>query len=237
MRLGSLGIITAMSLPEEFSTKRMKASRIAESDLESVHAMLCNQKLGASSEGAPTEEKTRAYIALCSKHWDEHGFGIWSLRTKANGKFIGRAGLRRVAVDGKDEIEVSFGLVVEAWGWGMGTEIGTELATMALDGLNAPSVVGIPLTSNIQYRRVMEKIGFDFEKEISHQNDARDLLRRTKDKKIDGSGDGLTWTSDLTADESSRKPIPTPAEEELNKLISSELGGLLQEEEPPPEVK
>ena len=41
-----------------------------------------------------TPEAAAAYLEDCLPHWEEHGFGLWALRT-ADGRCAGRAGLRR----------------------------------------------------------------------------------------------------------------------------------------------
>ena len=54
--------------------------------------------------GVKNETETREYLERNLNHWDAHGFGLWILRERAGGPVIGRALLRHLDVEGRDEI-------------------------------------------------------------------------------------------------------------------------------------
>lgn len=85
----------------------------------------------------------------------------------ASGAFVGRAGLRRIVLDGAAEIELAYALMAEFWGRGLATEIGqTLLAEARRRGLT--DIVAFTLTTNAASRRVMEKLGMRYERDIVH---------------------------------------------------------------------
>jgi RimJ/RimL family protein N-acetyltransferase len=98
-------------------------------------------------------------------HWVEHGFGLWMLRHREGGAVIGRAVLRHLDVDGADEVEIGYGFLPEFWGRGLATEVARAC-----------------VPTNVTSRRVMEKAGLTYEREISHQGVAHLLFRRGQER-------------------------------------------------------
>jgi len=215
-----------MKLPDEITTARIKATRIKESDLADICDMDKNSKLQGASGGGWTEEKSQAYLKENLAHWDKNGFGIWMLKTAANGAFIGRAGLRRVEVEGKEETELAFGFKQQAWGWGMATEIAKELVLLAFKEIKPKSLVGLPSESNLAYRRVMEKLGFQLDGKAAYKGEPIHLMRLSEVKEVKDFERVLP----VDAGESAKTA-------KANAQMGDELGGLLQEEEDLPELK
>src|SRR5262249_23709781 len=99
-------------------------------------------------------------------HWRRYGFGksIWSL--KANGRFVGIAGLRKVVVEGQDEVEIGYAILPEFWRQGFATEIAMACANVAFTTPGLTELIAFTLPTNFASRRVMEKCGFVFERDI-----------------------------------------------------------------------
>jgi RimJ/RimL family protein N-acetyltransferase len=83
-----------------------------------------------------------------------------------NSRFIGRGGLRRAPIDGKDEVEVGYALVPEFWGQGLATELALASVRVAFDVLKVPEIVSFTLPTNRKSRRVMEKAGFQYQRDF-----------------------------------------------------------------------
>ena len=110
-------------------------------------------------------------------HWEEHGFGTWIFRDAPGGRFIGRAGLRRVELTGAHDIEVFYGVASDLWGDGVGTELAREIVRVGLEELRLPQLVAFTLPTNAASRRILEGCGFDRDGEIVHAG-LRHLLFR-----------------------------------------------------------
>ena len=80
-------------------------------------------------------------------HWDQHGFGLWALRTR-DGAFAGRAGIRHIIVDGVDEVEIAYTLKRSLWGQGLASEIAIALTDIGLSQLKLPSLIGLAFVEN-----------------------------------------------------------------------------------------
>lgn len=108
-------------------------------------------------------ETTKAYLDVNVAHWDEHGFGLWALRS-SDGAFAGRAGLRHLLVDDIDEIEIAYAFRREFWGQGSASEIATALTDIGLLQLALPFLIGIVNVGNGASRRVLERSNYLLER-------------------------------------------------------------------------
>lgn len=89
----------------------------------------------------------------------------------------GRAGIRPLAVEGAPEMEVAYALARSAWGMGYAGEITRVLAVHGLGHLALPSLVGVVMNENGASRRVLERAGFTFEREVIHAGQPCALYR------------------------------------------------------------
>lgn len=103
-------------------------------------------------------------------HWDQHGFGLWALRTK-DGAFAGRAGLRHIVVDDTDEIEIAYAFTRDVWGQGFASEIATAMTRIGLSQLSLPSLIGIVYVGNGASRRVLEKSNYLLERSTNRHGE------------------------------------------------------------------
>ena len=109
------------------------------------------------------EAATRKLLAENAAHWERYGFGLWLFRDRASGAFAGRGGLRHVAVEGADEVELAYALMAPYWNRGLATEMGAALLALGFDRLGLDDLVCFTMTTNHASRRVMEKLGFLYE--------------------------------------------------------------------------
>jgi ribosomal-protein-alanine N-acetyltransferase len=108
-----------------------------------------------------TVEETRAHTERMVQHWEEHGFGMWALHHKADGEFVGRCGFR--FLDDTALVELGYTLHQRFWGQGLAVEAGRACLEYAFQHLEHDRIVAITLEENLASRRVMEKLGFQFE--------------------------------------------------------------------------
>jgi RimJ/RimL family protein N-acetyltransferase len=107
---------------ERFATDRLIAERLREDHLADLVALHLDPDVSRYIGGVRAPEATKAYLATSIAHWDQHGFGLWALRTPA-GEFTGRAGIRRTVVDDVPEFEILYALMRDFWGRGLASEI------------------------------------------------------------------------------------------------------------------
>lgn len=133
----------------------------------------------------PTRRDVRASLVDKRGHWERHGFGLWLLRDRSTGEMVGRGGLQYTDAIGGYAVEAAWAVVPERWGHGLGTELARASVRVAFDSLGLEEVIAITLPTNIASRRVMEKAGFAYDREIVHVGLAHVLYRR---RAADGTG-------------------------------------------------
>ncbi|MFL5011044.1 GNAT family N-acetyltransferase [Rhizobium sp. WSM4643] len=109
-----------------------------------------------------TPAESAARLARDIGHWKDHGFGRWAV--EANGTLIGFGG---VTVSKEfDDLNLSYHLQPESWGQGYATELVRETLTFAFDNLHADRVIGLVRPVNAASKRILEKCGFTFDREV-----------------------------------------------------------------------
>src|SRR5437879_1396450 len=101
---------------DSFRTDRLSAERLRPEHFGDYWRMYSDPRVTATLGGVRSEEETRVFLQKGLEHWERHGFGLWIFRDLTEGQFVGRAGLRYAAVDGKDEVELAYALMSEYWG-------------------------------------------------------------------------------------------------------------------------
>lgn len=88
----------------------------------------------------------------------EHGYCLWSLERKDDGRFIGFCGLAPPRPP-LTETEIGWRLERAAWGQGLACEGAQAGLDFAWRKLEVPTVVAITTVENVRSRRLMERLG------------------------------------------------------------------------------
>ena len=96
--------------------------------------------------------------------YKKYGFGRLVVELKEENKFIGFSGLKYLP-DLK-EVDIGFRFFKEYWGKGIATESGKACVKYGFDELRLEKLIGLVLPENIASIRVLEKLGFSYEKEV-----------------------------------------------------------------------
>ncbi len=156
------------SCPERIETRRLVGTRLSSEHWDNLCAMHSDPRVMVTLGGLRTDQQTTAFIADADDHWRRHGFGLWAWHDRRDGRFAGRAGLRHTDASGLDQVEVAYALVPEFWGRGLAFEVASVSVDCAFQRLGLLELIGFTLVTNAPSRRVMEKIGFDFERPITY---------------------------------------------------------------------
>lgn len=166
-------------------TNRLVSEPVCFQHFNDLHRLHHNPQvlLSLSPDGrAIPDEVTRYGLLSQSIHWKKHGFGLWVFYTIEGGEFVGRGGLKHCPMDGQPEVELGYAIMPAFWGNGYATEIASVSLEVAFSCLGLDSVVAFTLPTNIASRRVMEKVGLRYEKNIIHASMPHVFYRiRSKD--------------------------------------------------------
>jgi RimJ/RimL family protein N-acetyltransferase len=111
-------------------------------------------------------------------HWELNGFGLWVLRDAGSGEFVGRGGLEYNDVEGRRRIEAAWAIMPARWGQGLATELARTTLEQAFGPLGLDEVIALTLPHNLASRRVMEKTGFSYERDVVQVGLPHVLYRR-----------------------------------------------------------
>lgn len=107
----------------------------------------------------------RARLDADVQQWRQQGWGPWVVRE--DGAFAGRAGLCWTEVEGRREVELAWSIVPDLQGRGLATACARRALEWA-PALGIERVVALTLVDNAASRRVMEKAGMAFGREVVH---------------------------------------------------------------------
>lgn len=171
-----------MKINETFTTDRIKARRLTPGDLDDLATLYQTPEVTATLGGSRSREEVIQALERHLNHWDEYGFGYFIFEDKESGAFMGRGGLQRCNVDGRDEVEVGYAFMPDYWGKGFATQVAHELLRIGFEELNLASIIGFTLPGNEASKRVLEKNGFVFEKEMMYKGLPHVLFRLSADQ-------------------------------------------------------
>lgn len=154
-----------MDLPQ---TIRLTAERLHEGHIAELCHMHGDAAVMATLGGVRSDSETERFLRENLAHWRRQGYGLFMFYERASGSFVGRGGLRRVEVAGREETELAYAVMAAFWGRGLASEMAAALLRHGGARLGPGGIVAFTLTSNAGSRRVMEKLGFRFERAIVH---------------------------------------------------------------------
>lgn len=173
-----------MNRLDGFDTERLRAERLHEDHFELIHQMHQDERVMAHLGGPCSAEQTSKYMKHNLAHWAEYGYGIWILRQRATGTFVGRGGLRNVVLGGKNEVEVAYGLMPEFWNKGLATEFVRAVVRIGFSGIGLVSIACVTQPENKASLRVLKKTDFHFERDIVYKGEPSLLFRRNIARKL-----------------------------------------------------
>ena len=163
-------------------TARLVCERLRPEHLPDVSRLVLDPRVGRTlwHDGEPpTEQDVIDGLIDAERHWERYGFGLWLVRDRATGEMVGRGGLRWTISSELGDIEAMWAIVPERWREGLATELAHAAIAAAFGPVGATEIIAFTLPDNVASRRVMEKTGFLYERDIVHAA-LRHVLYRLK---------------------------------------------------------
>jgi ribosomal-protein-alanine N-acetyltransferase len=110
----------------------------------------------------PGVERAREWLGRNLAAYAEHGYGGHAVLEKAGGRLVGSCGLNPPR-EGMPEVELGYVFARDCWGKGYATEAARACLRYAFEELRLSKVVARVTPEHTPSRRVLEKIGFEFE--------------------------------------------------------------------------
>lgn len=109
-----------------------------------------------------TDDEVKSWVERSIEEHRQWGYSFMMARLKATGEPIGRAGLRRDMVMGKETVELGYILAKAYWGRGYATELGLALLSYGFDVLGLDEIVAEVRPDNLPSLRVVERLGMQY---------------------------------------------------------------------------
>jgi RimJ/RimL family protein N-acetyltransferase len=90
------------------------------------------------------------------------------LRDRETGEMVGRGGLQYTFTAGLNDVEAGWAIVPERWGQGLATELAHACVEVGFGQLDLFEIIAFTQPTNLASRRVMEKAGFEYDRDILH---------------------------------------------------------------------
>jgi RimJ/RimL family protein N-acetyltransferase len=111
--------------------------------------------------GLLSRQESDAFVRRIEATFRERGYGLWVVERRADGAFLGFAGLIDQTFEApfRPAVEVGWRLAAEAWGNGYATEAAREAVRYGFEEAGLDEIVSLTTSANVRSRRVMEKLG------------------------------------------------------------------------------
>lgn len=143
------------------STDRLALRGWRASDLDPFAALNADAEVMRFFPAPLSSAESDALVERIGVHWEAHGFGLWAVERRDDGRFIGFVGL---SVPGFGApftpcVEIGWRLERGAWGRGYATEGARAALAYGFSELGLGEVVSFTATENRASRRVMDRLG------------------------------------------------------------------------------
>ena len=148
--------MTASPVPR-LETARLVLREWRPDDVDPHATMAADPEVMRFIGGPLSREQSWRRVAGHAGHWTLRGYGNWAVERRADGAFLGRAGLWNP--EGWPGLEVGWTLARHAWGAGYATEAGRAAMEWAWSVLGAERLISLIHPDNDRSVRVAERLG------------------------------------------------------------------------------
>ena len=146
-------------MPAPRPTPRLAFREMSLDDLDDLAALLGDPQVMRYYPHPKDREEALAWITWNQRLYRNHGVGLWLLRLRESGEFVGDCGLTPQQVDGVTEIEVGYHVRACLQGRGLATEAAAACRDYARDVLKVDRLIAIIDPRNQPSQRVAENLG------------------------------------------------------------------------------
>jgi ribosomal-protein-alanine N-acetyltransferase len=166
-------------------TERLILRPPCEDDLDELAVLHADPEVTRYlSGGRPrSREEVKEKLHRAVEHWRQHGFGMFALIERADGRFAGHCGVGYF--HGMGDAELAYSLARRCWGRGLATEAVAAVLRHAFEVVGLPRVLAVAVLENEASRRVMVKAGMTLQS--PYQFDGRQAVLYASDRPAAGA--------------------------------------------------
>lgn len=167
-------------------TPRLSLREWRETDVEFYVAM--SRDIGYNCFAPPgaylvrDHDEARAQIRKRMAIFEQRRIAKFPIFLKPGGEFIGTCGLDPVDIDGRAEVELGYRLCLKHWGHGCAEEAAAGVLDYGFGDLHMERIVAFALPQNRASIRILEKLGFQYDREFLHAGIPHRLYEITREQ-------------------------------------------------------
>jgi RimJ/RimL family protein N-acetyltransferase len=147
-------------------TPRLRLSPLGPWHAGDLWRLHYDEAVAAWYGGRRTVGQAEDWAAGAARAWERDGVNKWMAYDRTSGALVGRGGLSRALVNGKERLELGWTVRSDLWGHGYATEIGAAGLRFAFADLDTTEVVSFTEPANRRSRAVMERLGMRYTGDI-----------------------------------------------------------------------
>ncbi|WP_298444653.1 GNAT family N-acetyltransferase [uncultured Ferrimonas sp.] len=159
-------------------TERLGLRQFTLDDAPAVLAFSSNEQVteytGDAGMIASIDDAEHVIRTIWLKEYRQHGYARYALVHKADNKVIGFAGWKFIDEDNMPDL--GYRMLPQYWGQGLGFEIALACMHYGKETLEFNHVFADALPDNLGSCRIIEKLGFRYQKQYHFSEDGFDLL-------------------------------------------------------------
>lgn len=145
---------------ETLQTERLRLRRYRKDDVDNVLRLMGDPRVMRFFPELLDRHKASRVVDNALRSYEKLGYSVLAVERLDNGAFVGQIGLLHWDdVDGREDVEVAYMLVPEAWGHGYATEAARGCRDWAFENLGSDRVVSFIAVNNAPSIAVAERNG------------------------------------------------------------------------------
>jgi RimJ/RimL family protein N-acetyltransferase len=156
-----------LTYPRELATERLLLTAWSRDDGDALAEINADPEVMRFLRPADRAESL-AQSERFAAHWEEHGYGLWALRRRADGDLVGFAGLSIPFhfPPVLPAVEAGWRLRRDAWGQGYATEAARVALAHGFADLGLDEIVSLVHEGNARSRAVAGRLGLRIRERI-----------------------------------------------------------------------
>jgi len=137
------------------------------SDAEGLASLRADPQVAETLGGALTRDEAERLLNRWILIWRVEGVGPWIIRDPGSKTLVGYVGLLPTESNRRDEFELAYALLPAFWGRGLCTRMAQSALSDATATRWPIEIVAWCLVTNAASKRVLEKLGFERDGEVT----------------------------------------------------------------------
>lgn len=140
------------------NTARLELRQFHHTDAQGLYSMNSDPEVMrfTGDPPFPSVSSARQFLAAYD-HYQQHGFGRWSVYRKTDAAYLGFCGLRFCTETG--EVDVGYRLLKQEWGKGYATEAAEASLKLGFEAFGLHQIIGRAQVANTASVMVLKKLG------------------------------------------------------------------------------